>query len=373
MKKSPHILFGISGIGYGHTFRQLPLVEHFAARGRVTIFGHDKSEEFYQKHFRHHPSVRVEHIEIPFMTGSKIGLDFGKAAKEPINQSSTYLRTNLMAMKRAEEFLGKPDLVITDYEPLSAQYAYRYQSPLVTIDQQSKYLIGEFPHTVHGMSYQDEIARLHMFFPLAAKRIACSFFRVTKSPLAVDDVEIFPSIIKQDVRELVRSKSKETSLLVYISAAREFIQSREEIIRTLQSISQTNLHLFIQASDIKFFEQHKQPNWHIYTHGDKRFLPLLARCHGVVTTAGHSLLSECMYLGIPVYAIPVSPYEQHMNATAIKEGGFGISAPRLTKYTLINFIKHLPTFEQNIHQDKKILLRGAGQDKIIPLLEEMMM
>ncbi|MBI2473375.1 hypothetical protein HYV70_02375 [Candidatus Uhrbacteria bacterium] len=371
MKKTPHILFGISGIGYGHTFRQLPLVEHFAACGRVTIFAHGQSEEFYRKQFRHRASVHVERIEIPFLTGSKTGLDFWKAAKEPINQSSTYLRTNLMAMKRAEEFIGKPNLVITDYEPLSAQYAYLYQSPLVTIDQQSKYLIGQFPKILHGLSYQDEVARLHMFFPYAAKRIACSFFHVTRSPQAVDDVEIFPSIIKQKVRELARSKSLNPSLLVYISAARKFIQSQKETVQALQSIKKTDLHLFVQASEVTFFRQQRQSNWHIHPHGDKQFLPLLARCHGMIATAGHSLLSECMYLGIPVYAIAIAPYEQHMNAAVIQKGGFGISAPGLTKHALKNFEKHLPTFEQNIRHDKTILLRGSGQDTIIPILEGM--
>ena len=152
MRKHPHILFGISGIGNGHTFRQLPLVEHFAKHGRVTIFCHDMSEAYYRKTFRGHPRVRVEHIEIPFMTGSASGLDFAKASEETINQSPTYLRTNMRAMHQAQLHLDRPDLVISDYEPLSAQYAYYYQSPLVTIDQQSKYLIADMPKTLGGFT-----------------------------------------------------------------------------------------------------------------------------------------------------------------------------------------------------------------------------
>jgi hypothetical protein len=43
-----------------------------------------------------------------------------------------------------QELIGKPDLVISDYEPISAQYAYASGTPLVTIDQQSKYLVGDY-------------------------------------------------------------------------------------------------------------------------------------------------------------------------------------------------------------------------------------
>src|SRR3972149_4745327 len=50
--------------------------------------------------------------------------------------------------------------------------------PLVTSDQQSKFLFGDFPVTLGGFTYEDEVKRLSMFFPKADKRIACSFFRV---------------------------------------------------------------------------------------------------------------------------------------------------------------------------------------------------
>jgi hypothetical protein len=37
------------------------------------------------------------------------------------------------AIAKALDKLGKPDLVVTDYEPISAQVAYATQAPLVTI------------------------------------------------------------------------------------------------------------------------------------------------------------------------------------------------------------------------------------------------
>lgn len=72
-------------------------------------------------------------------------------------------------MQRADEFLGRPDLVISDYEPVSAQYSYALRIPLVTVDQQSKYLLAdsrEMP-TFGDLTPNEEIARLSLFFPKA--------------------------------------------------------------------------------------------------------------------------------------------------------------------------------------------------------------
>ncbi len=46
---------------------------------------------------------------------------------------------------------------------------------------------------------------------------------------------------------------------------------------------------------------------HVRVHAvpSNAFLPLLGRAHGVVSTAGHTLLSECMFLGTPVLAVPL--------------------------------------------------------------------
>ncbi len=47
------ILYGICGIGTGHTYRQLPIVEHFVGKGdRLVIFAYGESLDFYREALR---------------------------------------------------------------------------------------------------------------------------------------------------------------------------------------------------------------------------------------------------------------------------------------------------------------------------------
>lgn len=367
MKKTK-ILYGISGIGFGHTYRQLPIIEHFSRFAEMVIFAYGASYDFYAARFKNYHNVKVLRVAVPFFVGNQSGLDFSSTASSPLNRGQDFFAVNCAAFYQADEILGKPDLVISDYEPMSAQYAYRKNAPLATFDQQSKYLYGDFPATLHGYTFQDEIERLHMFFPRADARIACSFFRVPKKTEG-DKVLLFPPIIREDVLKIGRGKQKRgDSILVYISSAREFVQSPAVLGKIFAAQKNTHFHIFMRPADAAILRKMHLPEISVYDHGDKRFNEILKICAGIVATAGHSLLSEAMYLGIPVYAIPVSPYEQHMNARVINENNFGLSSPRFTSKKVAQFIKNIPRFSNAIKKDKTVLLRGAGKEKIIKFI-----
>jgi len=367
--KKHKILYGICGLGNGHTYRQLQIVEHFSSIAEVMVFAHDNSYEFYNNKFKDNPSVKVVEVAIPFYAGNKNGIDFERSVGLPINQKDIF-KINCAALARASKELGKPDLVITDYESVSAQYAYAHSVPLITIDQQSKYLSGDFPEELAGFTFKDEIERLHMFFPKATARIACSFFKVPLRP-GGDEVHFFPSTLKDSVVKMKRSPRK-NSVLVYISSAREFGQTPEEIIRACSTQESSEFHVFLGQGELYDPRRFSNSNVHVYEHGNSKFDEVMQECVGIVSTAGHSLLSEAMYLGIPVYAIPVSPYEQHMNAHVISKNGFGISSPKIDSKRLVEFIENIPQFEKTIGSDTGVLLRGVGQDSIIEFLNSLL-
>jgi len=361
------ILYGICGIGNGHTYRQLPVIEYFAQTCETMIFAHGASYDFYTEHFKNNPSVRIVWVAVPFYVGAPGGLDFKATAETFLNRKQDVFKTNCLALDRAQSELGKPDLVITDYEPISAQYAYAHNVPLVTIDQQSKYLCGDFPDKIDGFTFEDEVVRLHMFFPKVDARIACSFFNV---PIKdnFDKVMIFPPIIKDSIAKLNRS-SVSNSFLVYISSAREYTQTLETVIKALAAQKDSKFYVFMDKPANNILSKNTE-NVSIYRHGDPRFTGVLKECQGIISTAGHSLISEAMYLGVPVYAVPVSPYEQHMNAEVINRNGFGISHKNIDNDRLCYFIENIPKFRDHIFKDKTVLLRGKGQDKIINFLEK---
>jgi len=363
MKK---ILYGICGIGNGHTQRQLPLIEYFSKDNQIVIFAYDSSFNFYSNHFKDHPSIKVFEVAVPFYVGNKDGIDLEATKKLPTNNKD-YDGINNKAVSTAEEIIGIPDLVITDYEPVSAQYAYKYKVPFITIDQQSKYLIGEFPKELHGQTYADEVARLKMFFPSAASRIACSFFDVTRKE-DCGDVLMVPPILRDSVLSMKNNPKDPVSILVYFSSQKEFPQDLKEITLIFSTFPEVEFHIFAPSID----GQASSGNIHFYKHGDKQFNQVLENCSGVISTAGHTLLSEAMHLGIPVYAIPLPVYEQQMNAEIIDKNGFGIRRKNINEQDLKTFIAGMPNFRNSIKLDTEVLLRGSSMKKIISVVEQIL-
>jgi uncharacterized protein (TIGR00661 family) len=360
------ILYGICGIGLGHTHRQLPILDHLARKHRIHILAYGESHRFCTARYRRHPRVTVGRVAVPFIAGDRNGLDFTATARHPANRGRDFNAINWRALARASRIIGTPDLVISDYEPISAAYAYMRRAPLVTIDQQSKYLSGSFPRLLGGQGYADEVARLRLFFPRADARIAVSFFRVRQKPGA-EDVRIYPPVIKDWILSLERKPAKTPAILTYLSSQQELGQRHEDIARLLRSINAT-FHVFVKgAGRLRKFSS---PKLAFHEHGDPRFRQVMRECTGIISTAGHTLLSEAMYLGIPVYALPLPVYEQQMNASIIARNGFGASHPRIGRRKLADFIRNLPRYARNIKRDTRVLLRRPGQREIIAYLEK---
>ncbi|MBY0358495.1 MAG: hypothetical protein K2W82_10885 [Candidatus Obscuribacterales bacterium] len=367
------ILYGICGIGNGHTYRQLPILGTLASApgNRIVIFAYGESFKFYSERFCDAANVTVLKVFVPFYAGNAAGLDFAATAARAQNQENGFA-VNAAAMAQADAAIGKPDFVISDYEPVSAQYAYAKGAPIVTIDQQSKYLVGEFPDLLNGVSYADEVERLRMFFPLAERRFACSFFRVTPNKAAQkkDPVTICPPILKESVLKMKRKPDPNAKeILVYISSQQDFVQPIEEVIDICAWAQHNRFHLFLPASIVPPTQDSMTSNLTFYKHGDSRFQELLATCNGLVTTGGHSLLSEAMHLGIPAYVVPLAVYEQQMNAHVIGANGFGVNHPCLDKQKLWQFSRNLPMYAAAIKADKTVLLRGSGERKILGALQ----
>lgn len=363
------IVWGVCGIGHGHSLRQKPLIEYFSKRAEITIFAYGESLDYFKKHFECIDNITIERVAVPFYVGNKQGLDFDATLTHPANQNLDFHTINTKALRNTARRLGNPDLVITDYEPISAQYGSMMGAPVVTLDQQSKYLKGSFPDDLNGQGYKDEVQRLRLFFPNVEGRIACSFFQVASKKQAREIVDIYPPIINAKIRDIDRRKVlSQKSIVVYISAQQAFGQRIDDMSEVCAHFPDYDFHFF--GKNLKATAGAiKVPNVYIYDHGDGHFERQLACCEGIVSTAGHTLLSEAMYLGIPVYAIPLPVYEQQMNAHIIHENGFGLSHQSFDRSKLQEFLDNIGSYEASIKADQSVLLKGNGKDKIIQKLK----
>ena len=67
----------------------------------------------------------------------------------------------------------------------------------------------------------------------------------------------------------------------------------------------------------------------------------------MVTGGGFSLLSEAVYLGKPVLAIPLrGQFEQMMNARYLERDGYGLCAEEVDERVMERFLDGLDGFEQ---------------------------
>ncbi len=348
------ILYGICGIGNGHLFRQLPILTTLLKQGaKVVVFAYDSSYNYLKSHLNVFPNMHLIKVAVPYYVGNESGLDFEQSLLKKQNEVD-FFSINCQAMAQAEKLIGKPDLAISDYEPITAQYAYAWNCPLVTIDQQSKYLTGIFPRSIEGCFYADEVMRLRMFFPKASMRLACSFFSVESD----GEVVIVPPILRDHVYNLKRQPQK-GQILVYFSSQQFQKQPLKEFLELFAKFPDYQFHVFTPE-----MLKERPSNVYLYIHGDPKFDLLLESCSAIISTAGHSLLSEAMALEIPVLALPLPIYEQQMNGWVIGQNKFGLCSQELSFEILDEFLNKMVIYSDNISRDKSVRLQGNGVQHI---------
>ena len=377
---SPKILFGVCGIGRGHVYEMLPIIENYVIlrRARIVIFSFGESYRYFNTKYKNKKNVLIVKVKVPWIHGGPNGLDYLRTAKDKQNQSKDYIVKNFDAMEKVKEFLGKPDVVITDYEPISAMYAYSIGSKLITIDQQSKYLLSGYPSKIAGLTPNEECSRLGMFFPRADLRIINSFFRFPSNhPECLKDKYVtYGPIIRNDI---VSIKNKFTGnsndVLVYLSPYSPFVQDPEELLRIFKQVNDFRFHIFTSCY-IKYKQAQKNegaPNVEIRRYNEEGFLEALQTCRSVISSAGHTLLSELIFLGKPVLAVPLNTYEQHYSACVIDRGHYGMMAKRLSIKNIRKFLDSLDRYESSIETNGYgQLYRNPAQVKIIRAIDSIM-
>lgn len=367
------ILFGICGISNGHCSRQLPVIKHMLDQGHeVLIFTYGDGLNYFNNRLPLNARLKIIPVVNPYYIGTPKGVDFELTANSEKNNID-FTKINSLAIHQAAIEFGRADLVISDYEMVAAQYAYTKNIPLITLDQQSKYLVGDFSLMLNGTSFIDEVERLSLFFPKAKKRIAVSFFSVDKGQRKSEfNVEVISPMIRDEVLDAKGfPKSEKPTILVYVTAQQLGDQPVEDWIHTIQNALPKNYeaHLFLPQ---RLNLPSNEDQLYFYHHGDKKFDPLLFSCHGIITTAGHNLLSEAMYLEKPVFALPLPLYEQQLNAHIIEEGGFGLSRADLKVGDLSIFFGNLTLYSKNIANDTKYLLKEPGNKSIIDKIDRVL-
>ena len=297
------ILYGVQGTGNGHVTRARIMAKAFAARGVEVdwIFSGRPREDFFDMEaFGDFKSFR--------------GLTFAVKSGR-ILYLKTALQANLMQLNddiKKVEVEGY-DLIINDFEPVSAHAAKRAGKKVLGISHQNAFLY-DIPKKNNNL-VTDWFMR--------------NFAPVTQ-PIGLHwhhfDQPILPPLIEPSHYP---NESLHKHYLVYLPFA-----GLDDILPQLRKFPDYHFYVYQgipQAIDYDHI--------HIRPFSREGFQKDLHRCEGVICSAGFELPSEAIQLGKKILVQPVAgQMEQASNALAITQLGYGSATDRLSEAAIARWL-----------------------------------
>jgi uncharacterized protein (TIGR00661 family) len=233
--------------------------------------------------------------------------------------------------------------VISDFEPLSGVYARWTRTPLVAVDNINMIDRCRHDKEIVGRERDDFLvarAVTKEMVPGAARYIVLTFFR---PPVARRGTTLVPPIVRP---EIARAKAEYGDhLVVYASGAK----------RQIEALRSTGARCIIYGMRGGPDKPVVDGNLEFRPPSNEGFVEALRTARGVVAGGGFSLMSEAVYLGKPLLAVPLrGQFEQLMNGRYLARLGYGMCVERTTKAALAEFIERLPEFEHALARYEQV-------------------
>lgn len=281
------ILYAIQGTGNGHISRAREIIPHLLNYGEVDVLVSGTQAEVNLPYL-----ITYKKHGVGFTFGKKGGVDFTKSIKQ--------LRPFTFAKDVFTFPVNKYNLIINDFEPITAWACKIQQKPCIALSHQAAFLSHKTPRPLKRIAVSECILK---YYAPATQKIGFHF----KSY----DSFIHTPIIRSDVRQ--SETSNQGHITVYLPA-----HADELLTNALENISDIKWHVFSKHSTIAY--QHK--NIWVEPIESSRFLKSLASSDGLITAGGFESPAEALYLRKKLLVIPMlNQYEQICNAEALKEMG----------------------------------------------------
>lgn len=303
------VLYGVCGEGLGHATRSSVVILHLMARGhdiRLVSSGHALT--YLQRQF---PSLSI--FPTTGLTISKAQGrldDIGTVASNLWKQAVGSIQSAASFLEAAA--VWRPDIVISDFDAFSARVAHACQAPLIAIDN-----IHAYSKCVHPAEVTEAVpphalgAGLFVadaMVPFARRYLVASCFPGIPKH---SDTAVFAPILRDKIFGQ-RGAPRDRHVTVYMPQAP--IPSHDLAALPCDS------HVWISGLDAPYETARVS-----YRRFDEdAFIHDLASARAVISTAGHSLLSEAAYLGVPMLVVPLrGQFEQELNAAYVEYLGWG--------------------------------------------------
>ncbi|MGJ8667924.1 MAG: glycosyltransferase family protein [Oceanococcus sp.] len=335
MKRNKNrIAYGIMGYGRGHAMRSSALIRRLQDAYHVKVYaGPDAyavmKDEFDCElipciHYRYGSSGSID----PFKTvlaniGPTADLLFGGQGTRTISRSW-------------DEF--RPDLVISDSESWSHRIANARRIPRISIDHVGvmAYCSPDFPKSDALNAQRDRMGYLAMM-GVPEFAIVSSFY---PAPTRYPNVRVVGPILRDIVQRAEVSQGKH--LMAYFNKGE--YQFHDGMAQALQACGRPV---------IAYGTPYRGQDGNVLYKGPSQegFVADMASSAAVISTAGHQLASECLWLRKPMLLLPEDTVEQRLNAHMACQMGIGdqASLADLSGYDIQRFLRRLDEFSGGIN------------------------
>lgn len=350
-----NILYGVPSEGMGHATRSKVIISYLLLKGHdVRVVSSDRAFTFLQSHF----GERVLPIEGFHLAYKKAEVSIGKTVLLTLKTAPKNLLKNFTRYKEILS-IGKPDVVISDFESFTHFFAKAHSIPLLSIDNmqvidrcqldieipkdlKSDFLIAKqiVKAKVHGASWY----MMSSFFYPQIKKVKTSYV---------------PPIIRE---EICQAKTKKGShILVYQTSNTE-----NELLPVLHALPHEQFIVYGLKKD------KQEGNVTLKSFSEAGFIDDMASAKAVIANGGFSFISEAVYLQKPICSVPIAhQFEQFVNAAYIEKLGYGRRFTTFTTDGIKSFLYDLPRYEKalsNYNQQGNHLLFQQLDEKLKGLM-----
>lgn len=284
------ILYAIQGTGNGHLSRARDIIPLLQKKGELDLLISGTQADISLPY-----PVKYKYKGLSFIFGKKGGVDL----------VATYLKNNAHRIIKGIRSLPieEYDLIINDFEPISAWAACFKRKPCIAVSHQSSVLSKNAPVP----KQKDRLGRfiLKYYAPATAKY----GFHFSKF-----DEHTYTPVIRKEIREL--KVSDRGHYTVYLPSYED-----KKLVKTFRKFKDIHWQVFSKHNKKAFTTE----NISIKPIDNKAFIESMASCRGIICGAGFETPAEALFLNKKLMAIPMkNQYEQYCNAAALEAMGVPI-------------------------------------------------
>ncbi|OGF30900.1 hypothetical protein A2533_03035 [Candidatus Falkowbacteria bacterium RIFOXYD2_FULL_35_9] len=325
------IIYGVAGQGFGHAMRSKVIIDHLKQVGhevRVLTYGQALP---YLKKF-----VRVDEIVGLQLVYKNNKVDYLSTIIKDSKKFPKILQSFSQVSKIFNKF--EPEVVISDYEPMSSILAHLNALPLLSIG--NHHFITNCEIKFPKKYYRDYLTVKAITLAMTPKADAYFITTIAKEKIKDKKTFLFPPIVQEDVSKLTAKKGD--FVLVYLTS--EYGQ----LVEQLQKLTKYKFVVYGMNKNGKY------GNVILKEFSRKGFVKDLSQSKAVIANSGFTFISEALFLKKPYFAIPVAnQFEQTINAVYLEKIGVGTYSENFNQTEIDNFLQNLEVYEKNLKKYPK--------------------